>query len=343
MSAAHHRRSRFRSPAALPALAVLAACAAATADDVRGRWTLMDLGRLPSPDVVSIVRDPLGNVYYATRAGLTVEDRTGGYRIITRATVPGGPASDSLTCLALDRYRDLWTGTDGGGLGVYANGTWRVHTRESTRGGLPDDGVLSIALHRDERWVGTRNGFAVLRGAAWTTYTGDRIAGRLPHPAVAAIAVDSAGDKWIGTLGGLVRLRGAAWSRFTPEDTDGGLPHHGITALHVDPAGGLWVGTQAGVARRGPDGTWMAFGAGAGPGALVNERVTAITGGPDGEVWVSFRGGAARHRDGDWEVFTRDNLTGLLTLFINYVQAGPEGDVRIATQRGVMVRIPAGK
>ncbi len=299
----------------------------------------MDLGRLPSPEVVAVTRDDFGNVYYATRGGLTTEDRAGNFRIFTKALTRGDLASDSLTCLGLDRYRDLWIGTCAG-LQVFSNGIWKRFTRETTHDGLPDDGVLALALYREERWVGTRNGFAVLRGSAWTTYTGDKIAGRLPHPAVAAIAVDSSGDKWIGTLGGLIRLSGAVWTRFTPETTDGGLPHHGITALYVDATNALWVGTQAGVARRNPNGTWMRLGAGSGLGSLANERVTSITGGPDGEVWVSLRGGAAHFHDGNWELYTRENVPGLLTLYVNYVYGGAAGEARIATQKGVISRLP---
>lgn len=332
----------MKSSPLLPCLGGLGLLAAAAlAQTGIPRWTLMDLGRLPSPEVTAITRDDLGNVYYATRGGLTVEDRAGDFRIYTKALTRGDLASDSLTCLGLDRYRDLWIGTDGGGLQIFSNGNWRRHTKESSRDGLPDDGVLALAVYREERWVGTRNGFAVLRGSAWTTYTGDRIAGRLPHPAVAAIAVDSSGDKWIGTLGGLVRMSGAVWTRYTPESTEGGLPHHGITALHVDRQNGLWVGTQAGLARRNGDGTWLRLGAGSGLGSLANERVTAITGGADGDVWVSLRGGAARYHAGDWDLFTRENVPGLLTLYVNYVYAGAAGEARIATQKGVIARIPA--
>src|SRR5690606_28995240 len=101
------------------------------------RWTLMDLGRLPSQEVTAIVRDDLENTYYATRGGLTVEDHAGGFRVFTRAGTRGELGSDSLTCLGLDRWRDLWAGTDGGGLHALSGGSWRRHTRESTRGGLP--------------------------------------------------------------------------------------------------------------------------------------------------------------------------------------------------------------
>lgn len=304
------------------------------------RWVLTDLNRLPSEEVTWLAEDDLGNRYYATRKGLTTEDKSDNYRMHTKASTRGALPSDSLTCLALDRYRDLWIGTDGGGVAVMSGSAFRNYTKENTRLGLPDNGVLALTAYRDERWFGTRNGFAVLRGSSWTTYTGDRISGRLPHPAVTSIAVDSVGDKWLGTLGGLVRLSGSVWTRFNPETTEGRLPHTGITALAVDARNGLWVGTQAGLARRDADGTWLRFGPGSGLRGLATERVASISQGPAGEIWVSFRGGAARFYGGAWELFTRENVPGLLTLYVNYALAGPQGQVRIATQKGLISRLP---
>jgi hypothetical protein len=305
------------------------------------RWVLTDLNRLPSEEVVALAQDELENRYFATRKGLTVEDKSDNYHIYTRSSTRGGLTSDSLTCLGIDRYRDVWIGTDGGGLNVFSGGNWRSYTRENTRGGLPDNGVLSLALYREVRWVGTRNGFAALRGNSWTTYTGSQISGRLPHPTVSALAVDSSGDLWLGTLGGLVRLSGSVWTRYNKENTQDGLPHNGITALFVDARNGLWVGTQTGLARRAPDGTWTTFKSSSGILDLAQQRVVSISGGTDGDVWVSFRGGAARFTGGRWELFTRDNVPGLLTLYVNYVLAGPNGVARIATQKGVISRLPS--
>jgi ligand-binding sensor domain-containing protein len=327
---------------ALLSLALSAPASAQVSLETEGtwRWILTDLNRLPSEEVTWLAEDDLGNRYYATRKGLTTEDKSDNYHIHTKAGTRGALSSDSLTCLALDRYRDLWIGTDGGGVNVMSGSAFRNYTKENTRLGLPDNGVLAIALYKDERWVATRNGFAVLRGSSWTAYTGDRISGRLPHPAVTSIAVDSVGDKWLGTLGGLVRLSGSVWTRFNLETTEGKLPHNGITALAVDGRNGLWVGTQAGLARRDADGTWLRFGPESGLRGLSTERVTSISQGPRGEVWVSFRGGAARFHGGNWELFTRDNVPGLLTLYVNYVMAGPQGQIRIATQKGLISRLP---
>jgi ligand-binding sensor domain-containing protein len=305
------------------------------------RWVLTDLNRLPSEDVVAMAQDEQENRYYATRKGLTVEDKSDNYHIYTRAnTRPGGLTSDSLTCLGIDRYRDVWIGTDGGGLNVFSGGGFRAYTRESTQGGLPDNGVLSLAVYKDVRWVGTRNGFAALRGSSWTTYTGSQISGRLPHPSVTAIAVDSSGDVWMGTLGGLVRLSGSVWTRYNTDNTQSGLPHNGITALFVDAQNGLWVGTQMGLARRDANGSWQTFTYASGLQSLAQQRVVSISAGFGGDVWVSFRGGAARFQDGKWEQYTRENVPGLLTLYINYVLAGPGGIARIATQKGVISRLP---
>jgi ligand-binding sensor domain-containing protein len=304
------------------------------------RWVLTDLNRLPSEEVVALAEDDLENRYYATRKGLTIEDKSDNYHIYTRFSTRGALASDSLTCLGIDRYRDVWIGTDGGGLNVFSGGGWRTYTRENTRGGLPDNGVLSLALYKEVRWIGTRNGFAALRGSAWTPYSGSLISGRLPHPTVTAIAVDSSGDLWLGTLGGLVRMSGSVWNRYNTESTQGGLPHNGITALFTDSRHALWVGTQMGLARREANGEWLTFKASSGLGALAGERVVSITAGVEGDVWVSFRGGAARFTAGRWELFTRDNVPGLLTLYINYVLAGPRGVARIATQKGVISRLP---
>ena len=83
-------------------------------------------------------------------------------------------------------------------------------------------------------------------------------------------------------------------------------------------------------------------------GQVADERVTSITGAPDGVVWVSLRGGAARFtpsspssEDGDWKLYTRENVPGLLTLYVNYVFAKGSDDFVIATQKGVIARVPA--
>jgi ligand-binding sensor domain-containing protein len=305
------------------------------------RWLLMDLQRLAAEEVVAMAQDDLGNKYFGTRKGLTAVTKSGDFRIFTREKTQHGLGSDSITCLGVDRYRGLWVGTDGGGISLFANGAWTRYTRESTSGGLPDDGVLALAIYREERWVATRNGFAVLRGGVWTTYTGDQISGRLPNRVATSIAVDSSGNKWIGTIGGLVRFTGSTWSKHTRGNTDGALPHNGITYLLVDQRGALWVGTQAGVARRDRSGKWRNFSPDPGLGEMASELTYSLSAAFSGEVWACLRGGAARYAGGEWETFTKNNTSGLLTRYVYHVMPEPGGTVWFATAKGVASMTPA--
>jgi ligand-binding sensor domain-containing protein len=300
----------------------------------------MDQQRLPSEEVLWMTQDDLGNKFYAGRKGLSVVRKNGDFRIRTRENTGGALGSDSITGLALDRYRALWIATDGGGLSVLDGEKWTHYTRENTAGGLPDDGVLALALRGEECWAATRNGFALLRGGVWTPYTGDRISGRLPNRVVTALAVDSAGDKWLGTIGGLVRFTGSSWTRFTRENTEGGLPHDGVTALAVDPKGALWVGTQAGWARRDRAGKWTNFRSAAGLGDLAGEVTYSLSIGSAGEVWVCAKGGAARFADGRWELFTKNTAPALMTRYVYYAMPGREGETWFATEKGVVAMTP---
>ena len=304
------------------------------------RWVLMDQQRLAIVQVVTMAEDDLDNKYFATPKGLTRIDKGDNFQIFTKENTKGGLGSDSITSLAIDRYRSLWVGTDGGGLSVYDNGSWKHYTHDSTKGGLPDDGVLALAVNGEDSWVATRNGFAVLHLNSWTTYSGEEIAGRLPNRTVTAIAVDSSGNKWIGTIGGLVKFNGSTWTPYTTENTQGGLPHNGITYLTVDTHGSLWVGTQAGVARMDPNGRWTNFQSDAELGELGKELTYSLSVGPFGEVWACIRGGSARFANGRWDLFTSSTTTGLMTRFIYYVMTGPDGSIWFATEKGVTTMYP---
>jgi hypothetical protein len=72
----------------------------------------------------------------------------------------------------------IYLGSDGEGLYILSEGTWEVKT--SRYGGLPDDGVLSIAIDGSEdglpgtaMWVGTRKGVAAYREGKWVSYKPD--------------------------------------------------------------------------------------------------------------------------------------------------------------------------
>ena len=91
--------------------------------------------------------------------------------------VPGVRNWSRVTCLVVDKGV-IYLGSDGEGLHIFSEGTWEVKT--SRYGGLPDDGVLSIAIDGSEEglpgsalWVGTRKGVAAYREGKWAVYRPD--------------------------------------------------------------------------------------------------------------------------------------------------------------------------
>ena len=91
--------------------------------------------------------------------------------------VPGIRKWSRITCLAVDKGV-IYLGSDGEGLHIFSEGTWEVIT--SRNGGLPDDGVLSIAIDGSEEglsgsalWVGTRKGVAAFKEGKWVVYKPD--------------------------------------------------------------------------------------------------------------------------------------------------------------------------
>jgi ligand-binding sensor domain-containing protein len=303
------------------------------------RWILMDLQRFPSEEILRMGKDQLGNKYFASRKGLTLIDRQDETTLFTQELSQGRLPSDSILRMAVDRNRALWVGTDGGGLARLENGRWESWTRTSTGGGLPDDFVTGVAAYRDEIWVSTRNGFAVLRNRIWTTYSGTKISGRLPHRHCTSISVDSSGGIWIGTLGGLVRFEGSSWQTFTHANTQGGLPHNSVSDLLVSSDGHLWVSTQAGIAEM-KKGQWKNFGPESGLGELAHEMGYALSPASHQGIWACLRGGAARYDGKKWEIFTRDNTSGIKTRYVYDVLEEDNGRIWFATQKGVAIRVP---
>jgi hypothetical protein len=91
--------------------------------------------------------------------------------------VPGMSKFSRVTCLAVNKGV-VYVGSDGEGLHILSEGTWEVRT--SRYGGLPDDGVLSIAVDGSGEglpgttlWVGTRKGVAAFREGKWTVFDPD--------------------------------------------------------------------------------------------------------------------------------------------------------------------------
>jgi signal transduction histidine kinase/ligand-binding sensor domain-containing protein/CheY-like chemotaxis protein len=149
-----------------------------------------------------------------------------------------------IKCLFEDMHRNLWAGTDGGGLIRIKEG--RIETFTITDG-LTNDFISSLYEDREGSfWIGTlKGGLHRLRDTTVTTYTTKE---GLSHDMVNCIVEDRAGNLWIGTeRGGVNRLKdGKLNLKLT---TRQGLLSNVVYSLMEDSNGDLWIGTSAGLNR----------------------------------------------------------------------------------------------
>jgi hypothetical protein len=87
-------------------------------------------------------------------------------------------------------------------------------------------------------------------------------------------------------------------------------------------------------------GQWKNFGPESGLGELAHEMGYALSPASHQGIWACLRGGAARYDGKKWEIFTRDNTSGIKTRYVYDVLEEDNGRIWFATQKGVAIRVP---
>lgn len=299
------------------------------------RWQAVSFGEGHwDDDVVSILADPDGSVWFGTGSGASrrwPDGRLAHYRR------DDGQVAGTVTTMAIDAAGNRWFGTYYSGLSVLrADGRWETF---KAAGGatLSYDLVVDVAAAPDGSvWV-LSAGPADANGPAFAsaldiihpdgTWTTGDLGGRGgDDELLRALAFDGAGRAWLASDRGLLEPDGAGgWRPAVGE----GAPAGGVGELVFDAAGRLWAATGAGLAARQPDGTWRAYRTGGLPASMVN----AIAVEADGTAWLGTGGGglARRSPDGTMRIFT--TADGLLGDSVLRAAADPTGGVWFATGR----------
>ncbi len=158
-------------------------------------------------------------------------------------TFAGG---DEVIALAVNPVdpRQLWAGTEGGGVVVWdlgAKGSFQQHLFPM-QPGLGSNTVYDIAFdpHTGEAWLATAAGVTRAAGSPWTAYpVGDDPQAdlSLPLPPFTAVAVDGDGRVWAGGPNGLAALEpgSTVWVAYPAVDFVAGDegPHTGPGETHV--------------------------------------------------------------------------------------------------------------
>jgi ligand-binding sensor domain-containing protein/two-component sensor histidine kinase len=186
--------------------------------------------------VRSSLKDNKGNLWFATSKGL-VKYNNGSFTTFTTAN---GLPSNEIKSLLLDKQNRLWIGTNGYGLTIYDDKTFKVYNKEN--GDLSHDYIHS--LFEDSKgniWIGTGDGLNKYSNGKFTNYS--KSAG-FCNNYIGSITEDKHGKLWFGTDRCIVRYDGIDFKAITMKQ---GLSSNVIYLLHCDKRGNIWVGTNKGL------------------------------------------------------------------------------------------------
>jgi len=328
----------------------------------KGRFVRKDAD-LRNEVVRALAVDSDGALLVGTYSGLTRMTRTGAATLGSRE----GLSSDTIRSLFIDREKNIWIGTGGGGLLRLRKALVRSLTAEE---GLSNDIARAVMQTRDGAfWVGTYGGgLNRVEGERVTTY---RKSDGLPDDVVYSLAEGPDGALWIGTRKGLAVLRGGKVSRVAAGAEFDSIP---IRGLHVDPDGTVWIGTVGkALFSLAPSGAVKHFGNAEGithpsvffvkrmrdrslwiathgggifrldsngvrqfttRDGLPNDRIWAFHEDKEGTIWIGTRGGGlARYRDGKFSFFT--TATGMFDDVIYHILEDAEDRLWLSGNRGI--------
>ena len=306
----------------------------------QGLWQTFNLqDGLPSPNVVALLQDRRGDLWFGTEAGITRFDGS----TFTTFTTADGLVDNFVQSIAEDSQGRLWFGTGawnqhGSGVSLYDGSTFTTFT---TADGLAANSVQCILEDkRGHIWFGT--GTWRLGGKGVSRYDGRRFEtfdtdDGLPSNTVRAFLQDEEGLLWLAT----VDWRGPAAGVCTYNGTEfvplsGAEWPEGMPALSIleDKQGHIWFGTYRGIRRY--DGRQVTsfsndegLGVGGGARALLEDE--------EGHLWIgSFGQGVSRYDGAGFLTFGTED--GLGTNGVWSMLEDREGHVWVGTHGGGVSR-----
>lgn len=195
----------------------------------------------------------LSNGYVSNDARHFYEDKDGGLWISSRygvsrfdgeaflnLTPQNGLPTEQINCVAQDYEGNIWMGTEGKGLLLFAGVDLTTLT---TSEGLPSNLVMNVAQDaQGDTWVSTYDAGAIELHNDQPTEERFTVPGG--NNRVWCSLLDSKGTMWFGTSNGLWNYAGGEWESFTKAD---GLHSRVILSLHEDQTGRLWIGSYRGI------------------------------------------------------------------------------------------------
>ncbi|WP_232826689.1 two-component regulator propeller domain-containing protein [Cognataquiflexum aquatile] len=166
--------------------------------------------------------------------GKTILMGDGGISDFTNFTTEDGLALDGVRCSMMDKFGNLWFGTERG----VSRFDGKSFTNYTTAHGLTNSTILTIFQDKfGNLWFGTQQGVSRYDGKSFTNFA---TADSLNLDFVVTIIEDKAGNIWFGTIGnGAMKFDGQNFTSFTTKE---GLASNNTNCILVDKAGNVWFG-----------------------------------------------------------------------------------------------------
>ncbi|HAS44524.1 MAG TPA: hypothetical protein DCS93_28860 [Microscillaceae bacterium] len=325
---------------------------------------------LPQNSISSITQGHNGYIWLATYEGVARFDGVE-FKTFNTSNVEALRTSGALVVYE-DHGKNLWLGTDSGGLTKMKNGKFTTYTKAN---GLPNDAITALVETADSTlWIGTRRGLAKFKNGKFRSYfrrdglPSDRIntlyvtqdntlwigTNRgvcsysnntftdysnkilLLSRNVTSLLEDKNEQIWIGTHSDLIR-----WNPSTEKQDDfhlkEGLTDKYITCLQQDHFGTLWIGTQSGGLNRLTEDELLSekprFDHFKVEQGLSANSIMALYEDREGSLWIGLnRGGLNRLRDGKFNNYSETE--GLTDNVANCVFEDSDGGIWIGTVSG---------
>ena len=193
---------------------------------------------LPQNDVTQLKQTRDGYIWLGTNGGLIRFDGLR-FTIFDSGNTPE-LRSNRILSLVEDRDGTLWIGTQNGGLTSYSRGKYKTYT---TKDGLPDDSIFSIAADRQGNLWLSPGGLLRLTDGRFTLYT---TRDGLPSDGSGTLHAAPDGSLWFRSGDFIMRFHEGRFERYGIKD----LPrdwNSKVSSMAVAGDGSVWVSTEYGL------------------------------------------------------------------------------------------------
>lgn len=262
---------------------------------------------------------------------------------VGEAVGPKGLLHPLVNAVIEDPDGSLWVGTSGGGLSRINRQTdsYTHYSVESKHHGRVANGVKSLAVEKENLWIGTLEGLCLLEKTSGRMVHFDIPGrGKLGEKIIHAILPDDNGV-WLGTNGGGLKFfrNGQTLLSYMNEGNVDLLADNFVTALIKDSDNSLWVGTQNGISvydtqrkiftnryRKGKDS----------PGQISHNHVTTFFLDSKQRMWVGTENGLNYFdkKSGQFHIVT--NVLALPDNFVHAITEDKDGNLWFSTDQGIV-------